>query len=142
MLAQRLIDAENSRSCIMRNKKGYSSRAKLYPPDFAQFVCSLLVGDAVNSKAALGIVHESEILARLFNGDDIHEASRICSIVANLAIYLDETLHDNRLSLAAVQGILQSVAEENDERKAVTQLMRTRRGTRSIGTRELIKKPM
>jgi len=142
MLAQRLIDAENSRSCIMRNKKGYSSCAKLYTPDFAQFVCGFLVGDAVDGKAALGIVHESEVLARLFNGDDVHEASGVSGIIANLAIYLDETLHDNRLGFAAVQGILQSVAEENDEREAVTQLMRTRRGTRSIGARELIKKPM
>lgn len=67
MLVQRLIDAGNLRSCIMRNKKGYSSFAKLYPLDLAQFVFSLLVCDAVDSEAALGVVDEAEVLASLLN---------------------------------------------------------------------------
>ena len=38
---------------------------------FAQFVACFFGGDAVDSKAAFNIVQETEMLARLFDGNDI-----------------------------------------------------------------------
>lgn len=96
----------------------------------------------MDGEAAFGIVNKAELLAGLLNGDDIHETSWVCSIGADFPIDLDEALHDDRLSFTAVQRILEAVSEEDDERKRVAQLVRTRRRTRSISTGELVKKPV
>lgn len=60
----------------------------------------------MDSEAALGIVDQSEVLASLFDGDHVHEASWVGGICADLSVDLDETLHDNRLDFAAVERIL------------------------------------
>ena len=56
----------------------------------------------------LGIVDEAEILACLLDRYNVHEAGRISSIGADLPIYLDEALHDDRLGLAGIKSVLQS----------------------------------
>jgi hypothetical protein len=82
------------------------------------------------------------VLASLLNADDIHETSWVGGISADLAINLDQTLHDDSLGLTAVQGILETVAEEDDERQAIAELVRTGRWARSIGTRQFVQKPV
>ena len=90
----------------MRNKKGYSSSSHLYPPDLAQFVSGLLRRDAVDREATFGIIDKTEILASLLNGDNIHEAGRVCGIRANFAVNLDKALHHDCFRLARIQRIL------------------------------------
>jgi hypothetical protein len=46
------------------------------------------------------------------------------------------------LDLTTIEGILETISDEDNERKAVTELVRTGRGTRSICTRELVEKPV
>jgi len=126
----------------MRNKKGYSSSSQLYPPDLAQFVSSLLCCDAVHCEAALGIIHKAEVLASLLDADDIHEAGWVCSVRSNFVVNLDEALHHDSFCLACIQGILQTVSEEDDERKRVSQFVRTGRRSGSIGTGKFVKEPV
>lgn len=76
--------------------------------------------------AALGIVDEAEVLARLLEGDDIHEAGGVGGVGADLAIDLDKALHEDGSRLAVIQGILQAVPDEDDEGKALSLLVRTR----------------
>jgi hypothetical protein len=98
----------------------------LYSLDLAQLVFGFGSFDAVDGEAAFGIVDQSEVLASLVDRDHIHIASRVCSVCSDLAIDLDESLHDDLLNFAAIEGVLQSISDEDDERKAVTELVRTR----------------
>lgn len=92
----------------MRNQEWDATLAQLYSLNLAELVLSLLGGDAVDGEAALGVVDEAEVLARLLDTDDIHEAGRVGGVGADLAIDLDQALHDNGLGLAGVERILQS----------------------------------
>lgn len=92
----------------MRNQEWDAALAQLHPLDFAELVLSLLASDAVDSETALGVVDEAEVLAGLLDSDDVHEASRVGRVGADLAIDLDQALHDNGLHLATVEGVLQT----------------------------------
>lgn len=126
----------------MRDQEWDSALAELDSLDLAELVLGLLGLDAVDGVAALGVVDEAEVLARLVDGDDVHEARRVRHVGAHLAVHLDQALHQDRLGLAVVQRVLQTVADEDDERHAVALLVRTRRRLRGVGTRELVEKPV
>jgi hypothetical protein len=84
----------------------------------------------VDGKAALDIVQDTEVLARLLQGNDILSAeidvSRECLLFkareltletsgvgvvsANLPVNLDQTLGNNGSDLASSEGVLQAVA--------------------------------
>lgn len=133
---------KNLRSSIVRNQEWDSALAQLYALDLAKLVLSLLSLDAVDGEAALGIVDETEVLSGLLDGDDIHETSWVGGVGADLAINLDQALHDNGLGLARVKRILKTVSDEDDQRHAVAELVRTSRCARSIGTRQFVQEPM
>lgn len=133
---------ENSRSGIMRNQEWDSTTAELDALDLAELVLGLLVLDAVDGEAALGIVDEAEVLAGLLDGDDVHEASGVGHVGADLAINLDETLHEDRSGLAVVERILEAIADEDDQGHALPELVRTGRRTGSIDSRQLVEKPV
>jgi hypothetical protein len=116
----------------MRNQEWDSTSPKLYSLDLAQFVLGFGSFDAVNGEAAFGVVDQSEVLASLVDRDHVHVASRVCRVCSDLAIDFDEALHDNLLDLTAIEGVLETISNEDDERKAVTELVRAGRGTRSI----------
>lgn len=126
----------------MRNQEWHTTTAELHALDLAQLVLGLLVLDAVDSEAALGVVDEAEILARLLDGDDVHEAGGVGDVGADLAVNLDETLHHDRLGLAVVEGVLQPVTDEDDERHAVAELVRASRRARGIHARQLVEEPV
>jgi hypothetical protein len=90
----------------MRNQVWDPALAKLHSSDFAKLVLCLLRGDTVDREAALGVVDQAEILASLLDGDDVLEAGRVGAIGSYFAIDLDEALHDDRLDLAAIEGVL------------------------------------
>jgi len=126
----------------MRNQVGNTTLAELHALDLAQLVLGLLAGDAVHSEATLGIVDETEVLASLLNADDVHETCGVCGVGADLAIDLDQALHDNGLDLTSIESVLQAVAEEDNERKTVAEFVRTSRGTGCVCSGELVKKPV
>ncbi|KAF6317424.1 hypothetical protein mRhiFer1_008486 [Rhinolophus ferrumequinum] len=64
---------------------------------FAQLVLCLLRCNAMNSKATLGVIDQSEVLSCLVDADDIHKTSRVGDISSDLAIDLNEPLHANLL---------------------------------------------
>jgi hypothetical protein len=94
----------------MRNQEWNAALAQLHTLDLAQLVLCLLFGDAVDGEAALGVVDEAEVLARLFDADDVHEAGWVGGIGANFAVDLDEALHHNRLGLAGIEGVLETIS--------------------------------
>lgn len=126
----------------MRNQEWDSALAQLDSLDLSELVFGLLGLDAVDGEAALGVVDKAEVLASLLDADDIHEAGWVCGIGADLAIDLDQALHDNGLGLAGVERILQAVADEDDERHALADLVRTWGWLRSVGTGQFVQKPV
>ena len=126
----------------MRNQEWDSSATELNALDLAELVLGLLILDAVDGEAALGVVDETEVLASLLDGDDVHEAGGVGDVGADLAVDLDEALHHDGLRLAVVEGILQPVADEDDQGHALAQLVRTGRGTGGVDTREFVEQPV
>ncbi len=126
----------------MRDQEWDAALAQLYALDLAQLVGGLLLLDAVDSVAALGVVDEAEVLARLLEGDDVHEAGGVGGVGADLAVNLDKALHEDGPRLAVVQRILETVADEDDEGEALSLLVRTGRGLRGVSSRELVEKPV
>ncbi len=113
--------------------------------DLEELVGSLLRRDAVDGETALDVVEETEVLARLLNRNDIytqshsvlrmtglvslvaltHEARGVGRVSPDLAVDLDQALHDNRRNLTASQSILEAVAEEDREGEGFTELVGT-----------------
>ena len=104
----------------------------------------------MHSEAPLRVVDESEVLARLLDSDHVHETRRVGWVRPNFAIDFNEALLDDGCSFAGVECILQSVVvsrlmsdrcvqgpesvcvaenvpvtDEDDERQAVSELVRT-----------------
>jgi hypothetical protein len=99
----------HSRSRIVRNQEWDPALAELNTLDLAQLELSLLSLDTVDGEAALGVVDETEVLASLLEGDDVHEASGEGGVGADLAVNLDQTLHHDGLDLTTVQGVLETM---------------------------------
>jgi hypothetical protein len=118
----------------VRNQVGNAALANLNTLDLAEFVLCLLVCYPVDGEAALGVVNQAEVLAGLLDRDNVHQAGGEGGVGADLAVDLDEALHKDGVDLTAVERILETVAEEDDERQGVAELVRTGGGLGSIGT--------
>lgn len=90
----------------MRNQEWDAALAQLHALDLAQLVFGLLGGDAVHGEAALGVVDEPEVLARLLDRDHVHVAGRVGGVGAHFAVDFDQALHDDRFGLARVESVL------------------------------------
>lgn len=119
---------------VVGDNEGDPLGTDLHLADLAQLVLGLLLGNAVDDKAALDVEQETEGLAGLLDLNHVHEAGREVGVGANLTVDLDEALHDDAGDLALVQGILQAVTQKNDQGQALTELVGSRRGTRSLHT--------
>lgn len=98
----------------MRDQEWDSTAAKLNALDLAQLVLGLLGLDSVDGESALGVVDKAEALAGLLDGDDVHEAGGVSLVGADLAIDLDQALHEDGAGLTVVESILEAVSEEDD----------------------------
>jgi hypothetical protein len=87
------------------------SAPSTYPADFAELVLGLLGRDAVHDEASLHVVDDAEVLARLLNLDNVHEAGGEASVRPHMAVNLHQALLHNRLHLLHGQGVLQPIPE-------------------------------
>jgi len=126
----------------VRDQEWDSTLAKLNALDLAELVLGLLGLDAVDGEAALGVVDETEVLASLLDGDDVHEAGWVGGVGADLSVDLDQALHDDGLGLASIESILQAVTDEDDQRHAVAELVWTGGWARSVGTGQFVQEPV
>lgn len=139
-LDQRIRVADGSR--IMRNQEWDTATSELDALDLAELVLGLLGLDAVDGEASLGVVDKTEVLASLLDADDVHEASGVGQVGADLAVDLDQTLHQDGPGLAVVQGVLEAVADEDDQGQAVASLVGTSGGLGSVGSGQLVQEPV
>jgi len=73
----------------------------LHTSDLAEFVAGLLRADAVDNKAALGVVDETEVLVGLGDANDVHETDWVSPVGADLVINLYQTVHEDGSHLFA-----------------------------------------
>lgn len=126
----------------MRDQEWDSAPAELHALDLAELVLSLLGLNAVDGESSLGVVDQTEVLAGLVDGDDVHEARGVGDVGSDLAVNLDQTLHENGLGLAVVQRVLEAVANEDDQREGIASLVRTGRGLGGVDTGKFVEKPV
>jgi len=108
----------------------------------AELVSGLICANPVDGELPLCVIQETELFLGLFNRDDIHKTSRKEHVGAHLAIDLDQALHNNHLGLIVIQRILEAIAEEDDQRHALTQFVRSCRWARSENTTMLAQHPL
>jgi hypothetical protein len=126
---------------VMGNHERDSLGTNLELLHLAQLVLGLLIRDAVHNKASLGVVENAKVFSSLLNLNNVHEASGVVGVSANLTVNLDEALHDNASNLTLGQGILQAVADEHNERETLTELVGSRGGTRGKGAGQFVQHP-
>ena len=148
----------------MRNQEWDPAFTQLHTLDPAELVFRLLSLNAVDGEATLCVVDQAEVLARLFDRDNVHESGRVGHVGTDFAVNFDQTLHDDRLGFAVVQSVLETnhssvsffellgfhtfsgavlpVANENDQRETVPSLVRSGRRLGSIGSGHLVQEPV
>jgi len=94
--------------------------------DFQKLELALFGCDSVNCESSLGVIQQSVRLLCFFDRHHIHESSRIIGVSADNTIDLDESLSTDGNDFSSGEGILESISEENHQRKALPQLVRTR----------------
>jgi hypothetical protein len=98
--------------------------------------------DADEGEASLVVVQEAEAFASAGDFDDVLEASGVLGINTRAGIDGDELLAENHGGFATVEGVLETVAENDGEGHAFTELVRTSARARSEDTGELGKHPV
>jgi len=104
-------------STIMCHKVWNSLVSNFDLSNLAQFVLGFNFRDWVNNEATFDIPKETEVLRGLGNVDDVHKTSWEVSICSDFSINLNEALFHNCHNFLLGQGILQSVSDENNQRK-------------------------
>mmetsp|Transcript_82085 Transcript_82085/g.266026 ORF Transcript_82085/g.266026 Transcript_82085/m.266026 type:complete len:215 (-) Transcript_82085:68-712(-) len=108
----------------------------------AQLVGRLLLHDFVQHKATLGVIEQAEVFLGLFDLHDVHESSGVEHVSADLAVDLDQALHDDHLALPVRQGVLQALPQHHDEWHALTQLVRAAGRPRSPAALQFVQHPV
>lgn len=110
--------------------------------DTAQLELGLLRADSVDDIAALGVVQETEVLVGLLDRDDVHVASRVARVAADLAVDLDELLQDDEGHLAAGERVFEAVTEQDHHGEALTEFVGSVARARSKDTAHLAEHPV
>ena len=127
---------------VVGGDEGDALAADLDLLDAAELELGLISVDRVDAETALDVIEKTEVLASLVDGNDIHEASGEVGVGADLAVDLDETLHHDVGDLTAGERVFQTVAEEEHEREALTELVGASGCAGGVGATELIEHPV
>jgi len=131
---------------ILADSKGVAADGSLLGlanlDDTAELEVSLNIVDLVKNELTLGGVEETEVLASLLDGDDIHETSGVVELGADLTVNLDVAALDDGEGLLAGKRVLQAVTEDEGNGEALTDLVGTSGGTGSPDTTKLGEHPV
>jgi len=93
-------------AAVVGDNMGDTTGAESDAADLEKLVGGLLGGDTVDGEAALDIVQQTEVLAGLLDGDDIHVSSRVGGVGADLSIDFDQALLDDCGDLTSSKRVL------------------------------------
>ena len=77
----------------------------------------------MDGESALDVIDQTEVLVGSLEGDDVHESSWEVDIGSDLAVDLDQSLHEDLLDLGTGESVVQSVTEEENEWETLTLLV-------------------
>lgn len=126
---------------VVSDDEGDTLGANLHLSDFTELIGGFLVTDTVDNESTFNVVKNTEVLAGLLQLDDVHETGGVIDVSTDSIVDFDKTLHDDAVDLLLVKGILQLVTDQDDQRKAFSQLMGSWAWTRGISTGKLVKHP-
>ena len=110
--------------------------------DAAELDLRLGFADVDEGEAALVVVHDAEALVGAGDLDDVLEASGVLGVHAGAGVDVDELLAEDHLGFATVEGVLETVAENDGEGHALTELVGTSTRAGSEDTGELGEHPV
>jgi len=129
-------------SGVVESDDGDSLGAKDGSLDLAELVLSFFRGDSLDGKSALGVVQETEGLVGLLNRNHIHETSREGGVGSDLTVNLDESLHDDGGDLLSSKSVLESVSQQDDQGKTLSQFVGAWGGSGSKDSRQFVEHPV
>jgi hypothetical protein len=91
----------------------------------AEFVRSFLGGDSVHDESAFGVVNQSEVLVGLLNRNNVHETGWVFHVGSDFLVDLDHSSHQDFLALVSSKGVVESVSDEDGQRKAFSEFVWT-----------------
>eukprot|EP00298_Acanthocystis_sp_HF-20_P004774 c15083_g1_i1.p2 GENE.c15083_g1_i1~~c15083_g1_i1.p2 ORF type:complete len:206 (-),score=-51.06 c15083_g1_i1:39-656(-) len=128
---------------VMGHNVWHTTETELLSLDTAELELGLeAFTNAVEGEAALGVEQQTEVLLCLFHANNVHEASRVVGVSADLAVNLDESLHADSLDFLASQGVLETVSEEDGQGKALAELVGTGGGAGGPVACQLVEHPV
>ena len=143
---------EADRASVVRHDEGNLLGGQLALHNLAQLELGLSLIDAVEHEASLHIIEQTEAVRAVLKGDHIylslphslqtHETSGEGRVGAHLAIDLHQTLHADHLHFVIRQSVLQTVADDEQQRQALSLFMGTAARLRSPHTSHLVKHPV
>ena len=133
---------ETDGTTVVSDNEGDLLAGDLSLDNLAELEASFLLINAVEDEATLDIIEKTETISTTFEGDDIHETSRVGGVSADLVINLDKTLHADHLDFMVGEGVLQTVTDDEEKRQAFSLLVGTTGRLRSPNTAHLVKHPV
>lgn len=127
---------------IVGDDGGNSPCAEILFLDAAQFVARFLVVDTVENETSFRVEEKTEGVVGLGDGNNVHETCRKVGVGANTSVHLDNFLHADLLDFLHVECVLQTVTEDDAQRKALAHLVRSRGWSWCPDTIELSKHPV
>jgi len=113
--------------------------------DLAKLEGGFLGVNSVGLETSLNVEEHAEVLTGLVDGDNILETNGVLVVAANLVVDSDVVgtlVTDNLDAFLVVEGVLQSVSEEDRNGDALTELVGTLGGTGSVDTGKLVQVPV
>lgn len=111
----------------------------------AEFERGLLGIDLDSLEASLNVVKHTEVFSGFLEGDDIHKAAGESVVSTDAVVNLDVlgvSVSADLEDFLTVEGVLQSVSEEDRDREAVSHLVGTGTGAGSVDSTKLSQKPV
>mmetsp|Transcript_10658 Transcript_10658/g.17650 ORF Transcript_10658/g.17650 Transcript_10658/m.17650 type:complete len:201 (+) Transcript_10658:305-907(+) len=110
--------------------------------DAAELVGGLITLDSVKDETSLGVEKKTETVSGLLELNHVHETRWEVVVGSDLSVDLDTTFHANLHALLVGEGILEAVTEDNRDREALTQLVRSSGRSRGPDSTHFAEVPM
>lgn len=108
----------------------------------AEFELSFVSRNRVDSESSLCIVEKSEVFVSFFDGNNIHETSRISSFSSNFTVDLNASLFHDIFNFFFGECVFESVSDQKDEWQAFSSFVGTRGGFRGKDSTQFVQHPV
>jgi len=129
---------------VVGDNVGHLVLAERFANNLAEFQRRFLFLDADCLVAALNVVEDAEVFARLVDGDNVHETKGEAVVTPDFVVDLDVValVTADLKRFHAVEGVLQPLTEKGSQGQALSQLVGSSRRTGGVHSLALVKEPI